>query len=210
MVDLRNQNPLTPLPAQVDVVVVGGGIIGVTAAFFLAQQGISVALFDKGVVAGEQSSRNLGWCRTVGRDAAEMPLMLESLDLWRQANTILEAETGFRTTGLLYGYETEADVEARQDWLDVARAHQVETRLLEGKEVERLLPSAARRPKFVIHAPGNGGAEPAMATHAFANAAMRSGARSPAARCCFPAAPGRVPLASITALTFHNSRRFRR
>ncbi|MGH6960235.1 MAG: FAD-dependent oxidoreductase, partial [Dongiaceae bacterium] len=48
------------LPARVDVVVIGGGIIGTATAFFLAQKGVSVALCEKGHIAGEQSSRNWG------------------------------------------------------------------------------------------------------------------------------------------------------
>ena len=51
------------LPQRADVVVIGGGIVGVATAYFLAKKGISVALLEKGHVAGEQSSRNWGWCR---------------------------------------------------------------------------------------------------------------------------------------------------
>jgi glycine/D-amino acid oxidase-like deaminating enzyme len=49
------------LPASVDVVVVGAGIAGSAAAYYLAKKGHSVALLDKGMVGGEQSSRN---CRS--------------------------------------------------------------------------------------------------------------------------------------------------
>ena len=48
------------LPASSAVVVIGGGIIGVSAAFALASQGIPVVLCEKGYVACEQSSRNWG------------------------------------------------------------------------------------------------------------------------------------------------------
>jgi NADPH-dependent 2,4-dienoyl-CoA reductase/sulfur reductase-like enzyme len=41
------------LPHQVDVVVIGAGIVGTTAAYFLARRGVSVALLEKGVVGGE-------------------------------------------------------------------------------------------------------------------------------------------------------------
>ncbi len=55
------------LPDRVDVVVIGGGIMGVSAAFELAQRGVSVALCEKGVISGEQSGRNWGWVRKMGR-----------------------------------------------------------------------------------------------------------------------------------------------
>ena len=75
------------LPERTDVVIVGGGIIGVSTALFLAEKGIAVVLCEKGCIAGEQSSRNWGWCRTMGRDAREIPLAIESLRLWRGMNT---------------------------------------------------------------------------------------------------------------------------
>src|SRR5688572_32563390 len=52
-----------PLPEAVDVAIVGGGIIGSSAAYFLAKQGVSVAVFEKGRFGGEQSGRNWGWVR---------------------------------------------------------------------------------------------------------------------------------------------------
>ena len=68
----------TELPAETDVVVIGGGIVGASTALFLAESGVSVALCEKGRIAGEQSSRNWGWCRKMGRDLAEVPLAVES------------------------------------------------------------------------------------------------------------------------------------
>src|SRR5215469_1373576 len=90
------------LPAQADVVVVGGGIIGVSTAYFLAERGISVVLCEKGHIAGEQSSRNWGWVRKMGRDPRELPLIIESLRLWEGMNERVGTETGFRTTGIVY------------------------------------------------------------------------------------------------------------
>src|SRR5438874_8969869 len=84
------------LPAQADVVIVGGGIIGASTALFLAQKGIRAVLCEKGHIAGEQSSRNWGWCRKMARDPRELPLIIESLRLWGGMNELVEAETGFR------------------------------------------------------------------------------------------------------------------
>ena len=75
------------LPARTQVVVIGGGIIGVCTAFFLARKGVPVVLCEKGEIAGEQSSRNWGWCRQMGRDPVEVPLAQEALRLWPEMNT---------------------------------------------------------------------------------------------------------------------------
>ncbi|MEM9359426.1 MAG: FAD-binding oxidoreductase, partial [Pseudomonadota bacterium] len=63
---ITDQSPIAfqdPIDGAVDVVVIGGGIAGVSTAYFLAQQGISVMVCEKGRIAGEQSSRNWGWIR---------------------------------------------------------------------------------------------------------------------------------------------------
>ena len=72
------------LPAEADVVVIGGGIIGMATAYELAQQGVDVVVCEKGRVGCEQSSRNWGWVRQTGRDAAELPIMMESIGLWQR------------------------------------------------------------------------------------------------------------------------------
>ena len=72
------------IPRSVDVVIIGGGIVGCSAAYFLARQGVSVALFEKGRIAGEQSGRNWGWVRQQGRSPIELPLMIRSLRGWQE------------------------------------------------------------------------------------------------------------------------------
>ena len=94
------------LPARTGVVIIGGGIIGTCTALFLAQKGVPVVLCEKGHIAGEQSSRNWGWCRKMGRDAREIPLAIESLRLWRGMNERIGRETGFRRCGIVYLCET--------------------------------------------------------------------------------------------------------
>ena len=59
-----------------DVVVIGGGIVGCSAAYYLARRGVSVILCEKGDVGLEQSSRNWGFVRQQGRGEAELPLMM--------------------------------------------------------------------------------------------------------------------------------------
>lgn len=72
----------TTLPATTTVVVIGGGIVGLTAALALAERHIPVVLLEKGRLAGEQSSRNLGWVRKTSRMADDIPLAQASDRLW--------------------------------------------------------------------------------------------------------------------------------
>ena len=90
------------LPDSADVAVIGAGIVGVFTAWFLAKRGVKVALIEKGIVGGEQFSRNWGWCRQQNRDARELPIATESLRLWQQFEDESGESAGFRRGGLLY------------------------------------------------------------------------------------------------------------
>src|SRR3984957_8755254 len=110
--------PDEAIPASTGVVVVGGGIIGTSAALSLAARGIPVVLCEKAYIACEQSSRNWGWCRQTGRDEREMPLIVESLKLWRDMDRLTESATGFRGCGGMYGGGSEQDEQRFQTWLE--------------------------------------------------------------------------------------------
>jgi len=168
--------PDPALPARADVVVIGGGIAGVMTAFFLARKGISVAVCEKGEIGAEQSGRNWGWCRTLGRDPAEIPLAMESLRLWRGMDAMIGGQTGFRQAGIAYVYDTEKEVAAQEEWLEGARKYQSDARILRGAEVSELLPGAARTFAGALYTTTDGRAEPFVAVPAIAEGARRLGA----------------------------------
>ncbi|GAB0114567.1 NAD(P)/FAD-dependent oxidoreductase [Acidisoma sp. C75] len=162
-------------PARADVVIIGGGIIGISAALFLARQGVSVVLCEKGRLAGEQSSRNWGWVRKTGRDLREVPLIIEALRMWEE----LEREgidTGFRRCGVLYVGESDADLARYQAWLDRVEGFQMGSRLIEGAELAAHLPGATRRYRGALYTATDGRAEPQKAVPAIAAAARQAGA----------------------------------
>ena len=72
-----------------DVVIIGGGIAGCASAYYLAKRGVSVVVCEKGDVGLEQSSRNWGFVRQQGRDAAELPLMMACNRIWQGLETEL-------------------------------------------------------------------------------------------------------------------------
>ena len=166
----------TELPAETDVVVIGGGIVGASTALFLTERGVSVALCEKGRIAGEQSSRNWGWCRKMGRDLAEVPLAVESLRLWEGMNARTGAETGFRQTGIVYLCETAKEAAKHEAWLARAASYQIDSSLIGPDEIDRLLPGSSRRWPAALYTPSDGCAEPEKATSAIANAAFGKGA----------------------------------
>jgi glycine/D-amino acid oxidase-like deaminating enzyme len=164
------------LPARADVVIVGGGIIGASTALFLAQKGISSVLCEKGHIAGEQSSRNWGWCRKMGRDPREIPLIIESLRLWEGMNELVEAETGFRQSGIMYLAETQAELGQLEAWLDHARQYQLDTRIIGRAEAAQLMPGLTGNWTGALYTASDGKAEPQRAAPAIAEAARRRGA----------------------------------
>jgi len=164
------------LPNHVDTVVIGGGIIGAATAYFLAERGVSVALCEKHEIACEQSGRNWGWCRQMGRDARELPLIIESLRLWRGLEARLLEPTGFAQCGILYLSETETEMAAHAAFLEQARLHQLDTRMISSGEAERLQPGCSRIWKGALYTPSDGRAEPQQAAPSLARAATRLGA----------------------------------
>jgi glycine/D-amino acid oxidase-like deaminating enzyme len=163
-------------PARTGVVIIGGGIIGVSTALFLAEKGHAVVLCEKGRIGGEQSSRNWGWCRTMGRDVGEIPLALESLRLWRAMNERTGRDTGYRQAGIMYLCENEQEIADQEAWLEQARQYQVDARLLRGGELDDAMPGAGTGFVAGMHTPSDGRAEPAMAAPAIAEAARAHGA----------------------------------
>lgn len=164
------------LPAAADVVVIGGGIGGIAAAYHLARKGHSVAVVEKGYIAGEQSSRNWGWCRQQHRDLRELPLAQHAVSMWAGLNEELGAETGFRRTGLTYVTTEQSDLDAWVGWTEKARAHRMHSRVLSAAEAKAMTPGSTGAWIGGVHSPTDGRAEPALAVPAIAEGARRHGA----------------------------------
>ena len=163
------------LPDATEVVVVGGGIAGVATAWFLQTHGVPFVLCEKGRIAGEQSSRNWGWIRKQGRDPRELPLIVEALRLWPEIAGEVEADIGFRTAGVAYLIERDADRVRWEGWLEHARAYQLDSRLLSRAETDVLLPLNRVRHAGALFTPSDARAEPARAVPAMAAALRRRG-----------------------------------
>lgn len=164
------------MPSQTEVVVVGGGIIGVSTALFLAMAGVPVVLCEKGEIAGEQSSRNWGWVRRMGRDPRELPLIVEAMNIWENISQTLGEDVGFRRTGILYACENAQDEASREGWLKAAGAYALDSKMIGAQQLAGLMPGASKIWRSGLYTPSDGRAEPQKAAPAIARAAQRHGA----------------------------------
>ncbi|MCA2411281.1 NAD(P)/FAD-dependent oxidoreductase [Rhizobium leguminosarum] len=164
------------LPKKVDVVVVGGGIIGVSTALELADQGLRVAVCEKGGVGHEQSSRNWGWVRLSRRDPREIPLMIEAIRMWETLDKRLGRDTGYKKASITFACATQKQFDTYADWNKYLEPYQVESRMLNGQEFAEMFPGLRNKPYGALHTPGDGRAEPQKAAPAIAEAAREKGA----------------------------------
>ncbi len=164
------------LPKSVEVVVIGGGIIGVSTAFELARRGRSVLLCEKGRIAGEQSSRNWGWVRLAMRDPREIPLMQESIRIWENLDTRIGRNTGYVQSGIVFGAATTKVESQLNRWLRNLEGLGTGARMVLGPELEDLLPGNTLGLSSGLYTPQDGRAEPQSAAPAVAEAARDNGA----------------------------------
>jgi glycine/D-amino acid oxidase-like deaminating enzyme len=156
-------------------VVIGGGIVGVCAAYYLARRGMRVALVEKGRIGAEQSSRNWGWCRQQNRDARELPIATESLALWDRFAAEIGEDVGFRRCGLLYLSNDEAELATWARWRDFARGVGVTTHMLSAEEANARGAATGRRWRGGVFSPTDGVADAARAAPIIARGVLKAG-----------------------------------
>lgn len=163
------------LPASVDTVIIGAGIVGVMSAWYLAQKGQRVLLCEKGRVAGEQSSRNWGWVRQQGRDPDELPIMMEASRIWPTLAEQTGEDPGFRREGVMYLASSAEKLAELEAWLEVARQYQLDTRMLTPAEIENMIDCRPGQWLGGLYTASDGRAEPWRAVPGLARATQRAG-----------------------------------
>lgn len=164
------------LPASTAILVIGGGIVGLTAALTLAERGIPVVVLEKGRIAGEQSSRNLGWIRKMGRAAPDVPLSVAADRLWEVMPERVGVDVGYRRAGIMYVARTEAEMARHEHWMGSVKSLGLDSRLLSASEIAELVPGGVGRWAGGIYTPSDGRGEPTLVSSAIARAAIARGA----------------------------------
>jgi len=153
------------------VIVIGGGVTGLSAAWWLAGSGVDVLVFDKGVVGWEASGRNGG-----GASHYHSPLFHEEQRLWPQMDALLGYPTEYRRERVIFAL-TESDLAAYHGMAAEGRKLGYSVSDLDPKQVRELVPMANEANLGGVHLNYGGHANPQRTVQAYAWALQDLGGR---------------------------------
>jgi len=165
--------------AEHHVLIIGGGIQGCSAAYFLSRAGVPVTLLEKDTIGRHASGVNAGGVRRLGRDLAEVSLSLASMDIWKDLPQMIgdDAASAFHPA---FYIKAAIDDKGRQSGHD--RIRQLEKAgfghetWLNEKELKKKLPQLQGPLLGGILVEGDGWAVPWRIVRGFAEAARKEGA----------------------------------
>ena len=159
-----------------DVAVVGGGLHGLSAALHLARAGKRVVIVERRWVGRHASSATAAGVRTLNRDVAEIPISLESMEMWHSIAAIVGDGCGFHSHGQLWVAETEAQTSALTQREALVRSlgfrHE---EIIDAAELRRLVPALSPHCVGALVARRDGAADPHRTIAAFRRACEAAG-----------------------------------
>jgi sarcosine oxidase subunit beta len=162
---------------EADVIVIGGGIVGTTTAFFLSQRNRSVILLERGLTGQQASGVNFGGIRRQGRALSQLAMSNRALRTWQRSAELLGEDIEFLPVGHTRVCYQQKDVENFDQYAIDARAHGLELEVLHGAAMFRRFPFLGREVLAASISPLDGHANPRLAAPAFGRAAARRGAQ---------------------------------
>jgi sarcosine oxidase subunit beta len=130
-----------PLPESAEIVIVGGGVVGLAIAYYLAKRGLSdVVVIERGYLAEGASGRNGGGVRQQWSTELNIRLMQESVELCRRFAIDLGVNVWFRQGGYLFLARTAAEVARLEKNIALQNRCGVATRMLEPRQALAIVP----------------------------------------------------------------------
>ena len=165
--------------AESEVIVIGGGIAGTSAAYFLASYGRRVTLLERGQIASEASGVNAGGIGAYGWGHIpnlESHLTMGSLQIFRALQLDMGYDIEFRASGALQAIQTRAQYEHSRDNVLSLKSRGYTVDLLSTVDARAIEPELNPELAGAVYFPLRAQADPVKATRAFADAARREGA----------------------------------
>lgn len=165
-------------PRKVDVVIIGGGVVGCAAAYYLAREGVEVLLLEQNELASGASGANLGQISILDREPdAHLALALESLELYPDLSAELGLDLEYRVTGGSYALTTERQLQKAGDLIERQARRGVAASLLSPHEAPAVEPALSPAGLAgLAYCPAEGRLNPLLVTLGFAKGARRCGA----------------------------------
>ena len=162
-----------------DVAIIGGGLMGCSAAFFLRQRGLSVMLLETDKVGRQASGTNFGNVRRQGRPIFQLPLANRASRIWRQANELLGSDVEYLQSGHIRVCfrDRPENIGAMEDYAAKAREEGLDLELLSGNALRDRFSFLGPEVLAGSYSAMDGHANPRLAAPAFARAAQRLGAQ---------------------------------
>jgi sarcosine oxidase subunit beta len=159
-----------------DVAIIGGGLVGTWAAYFLRKRGRSVAVIEKGAVGSQASGVNFGNVRLEGRHPTEFPLALRAQEQWERIDQLIGEKCEFTPCGHSYLALDPKELARLERYQREGTAGGLEIELLGANEVRRRFPYLGPDVCGATWSKRDGTANPRVATSAVARAARALGA----------------------------------
>ena len=166
------------MPADsAEIVVIGGGVSGLSSAYFLAKAGKDVVVVEKGMVGGEASGRNGGIISERTDEPALIPLAVESVRLWATLDDELSYPTEFIHQGRIQVAVSEEEMGDLFAERDEALRHDISVEQLDPSEIRDMIPGISGRTLGGLFFANGGHANPQRSVQAFAWAFQDLGGR---------------------------------
>lgn len=163
---------------QSDVAIIGGGLMGCSAAFFLRQRGLSVTVLETDKVGRQASGTNFGNVRRQGRPIFQLPLANRAIRIWRDSPQLLGSDVEYLQSGHIRVCfrERPENVGKMEEYAALAREEGLELELLSANALREKFPWLGPDVLAGSYSASDGHANPRLAAPAFARAAARLGA----------------------------------
>ncbi|KWH12332.1 FAD-dependent oxidoreductase [Burkholderia territorii] len=159
-----------------DVAIVGGGLVGASAALALTRRGVRVALFERRDCGAQASGVNYGGVRCQGRPAEQLPLALRARRIWDRLPELIGIDGEFVVSGHLRLARSDADLDALDAYAALAAEHGLSLQVMRGDAFRRRYPWLGRAAVGGSLCATDGHANPRVVSPAFARAARAAGA----------------------------------
>lgn len=159
-----------------DVVVVGGGIVGSSAALALRQMNIPVMVIERDLCGVHSSGVNYGGVRRQGRPLSQLALSSRAHEIWGRLSSLIGIDGEYLRSGHLKIARSQSDLVSLETYRNQTLAYGMDLQMLDASELRRRYPWLGQRAVGGSFCPEDGHANPRLVSPAFAAAAKRAGA----------------------------------